>query len=229
MDYKHINVQKLARCYAEWHSIICQKQSGEGNVVSLKSGFSFSQEGYKYHILEQAAQIIDKIDWSDPNIIGSGKLIRMAMDLLGVRGFDNAQQNLVDYHDIVYFADQAFSTKCKDIEKALYLLYAENKYMEAFNLLSHLLKQKYALITYFFFLKDSNNFQVVRPKNHAVRFAMIDAPVHSATNCTWENYQLYLAVLCEVKNYLATQTSDKLTLTDTHSFIWMFWMLKSFK
>lgn len=229
MEYKHINEQKLTRCFNEWCENITRRQPDSSMPISFKDGVPNDEEGYKKCILEKAEVIKKKIDWTDPHLIGSGKLHAMAMELLAIHTDSNRIQNLVDYHDVLTFCDLLLTAKCKDIEKALYLLYAENRDMEAFMLLSHVLKKKYALISYFFFLKDSKKYQVVRPDNAAKRFSLIDAPVNCTLNCTWENYQLFNSVLKEVQSFLGAQMNDEVTLTDAHSFVWMFWMLNSYK
>ena len=56
------------------------------------------------------------------------------------------------------------------------------------------------------------------------RFAYIDAPAKSAAVCSWENYTTYNAVLSEVRSFLLSCLDEDVTLTDAHSFLWMFWL-----
>ena len=84
--------------------------------------------------------------------------------------------------------------------------------------------KKYALISYFFFLKNSDEYQVVRPNNFAERFPLLGADPKYALNCSWDNYHRYMDVLSEVKKFLEQHHID-ITLTDAHSFVWMLWML----
>ena len=220
----YVNLEKLQRSYAAWYAAVEEKQ-GCG-PVSFQDGLVHKEEGYKYRILQMGKAILDKFDWSAANLVGSGKIAQLAMELLGVCPSPGVQQNLVDYRDIMYLADQAYSQKLKDIEHGLYLLYAEGDEKDAFNILSHVLNKKYALISYFFFLKDSSKYQVVRPNNFAERFPMIGANGKCAINCSWDNYQEYMGVLTEVRQFLAERHAE-ITLTDAHSFVWMLWMLSS--
>lgn len=222
MDYKYIALQKLERCYTQWSSIISARQAGNPSTISFRKGIPFDEEGYKLQIIQSATDILNQIDWKDPQLIGSKRLLKMARDMLCISTPTGMQQNLVDYRDILFFCQQ----DSKKLELAFYLLYGENRDEEAFRLLSHLLKQKYALVSYFFFLKDSTKYQVVRPKNFAERFSMVDGPVQSTLVCTWENYQTYNAALEEIRHYLTTQITDEILLTDAHSFLWMFWMFQ---
>lgn len=223
----NVNILKLENCFDSLWKVIAKRQAVEPEQVSFKSGIIFDEEGDKYDILNRAEQIIHSTPWDEPNIIGSGKISKMALDLLAIRPYDNEQQNLVDYRDIMFFADQTFSSSAKDVEKALYYLYVKNEDKEAFNMLSRALNNKYALISYFFFLKDSSRYQVVRPKNFAERFPMIGAHPQCVLTCSWENYQTYISVLHEVYTFLSQKLNEKITLTDAHSFVWMLWMLSS--
>ena len=223
----NVNILKLQDCFNSLWKIIAERQAVNPDMISFKSGVIFDEEGYKYDILRRAEKIIHSTPWEEPGIIGSGKIASMALELLAIRPNDGDQQNLVDYRDIMFFADQTFSAYSKDIEKALYSLYVKNEDKEAFNMLSRALNKKYALISYFFFLKDSKHYQVVRPKNFAERFPMIGAHPQCTLNCSWENYQKYLSVLQEVYNFLTQKLNEDITLTDAHSFVWMLWMLSS--
>lgn len=219
----HINLEKLERSYNAWYAAVAEKQ-GNG-LVSFHDGIVWKEEGYKYRILEMASDILKTFNWSTNN--DSKKITEMALSLLWISPTPGMVQNLVDYRDVLYFADQAEAKRHKDdIAKALRLLYVEGNDKDAFNLLAHALNKKYALISYFFFLKNSDKYQVVRPNNFAERFPMIGANGKCAINCSWDNYQEYMGVLTEVRQFLAERHAE-ITLTDAHSFVWMLWMLSS--
>lgn len=223
----YVDSQKLQRCYDAWRAVVAAKQGDLNQSISFRSGVADAEEGYKYTILEKGKQILGQFDWSAPGLIGSSKIAQMVLDLLGICTSPGVQQNLVDYRDVMYFADQAYSKRLENIEKGLYLLFADGNDRDAFNILSQNLNMKYALISYFFFLKDSSKYQVVRPKNFAERFPMMGADPRCAMNCSWENYQRYVGVLEEVRCFLGERQTEDVTLTDAHSFVWMFWMLSN--
>ena len=224
----HINQQKIQYCFDSLWMIIADKQQECCGEISFQRGLIREEEGYKYRILERAKAIIADIPWTDADIIESGKITAMAMELLTIQPFENGKlQNLVDYRDIHYFFDCADKKK-KEIERLLYILYTQNRDEEVFKALSKVLHNKYALISYFFFLKDAEKYQVVRPNNFAERFGQIDAPTKCALVCSWENYETYNEVLAEVREFLHNCLYEEITLTDAHSFVWMFWMLKEY-
>ena len=225
-EFEFVSPEKLEKCYDAWKAIMAKRQADPNEPLSFHSGVVFEEEGYKFDIIKQGKEIVGRFDWSAPRIIGSGKIVQMALELLAIRPNHGDQQNLVDYRDIMYLADQAYSNKLKNIEKALYLLYADGNEKDAFNLLAHTLTKKYALISYFFFLKNSDVYQVVRPNNFAERFPLFGADHKYALNCSWDNYHRYMGVLNDVKKYLEKRHSG-ITLTDAHSFVWMLWMLSN--
>lgn len=225
IEYKLTKVDKLEKCYDTWENIIKKKLDDPNESISFHGGVVYNEEGYKYAIIEKGNEIWKKIDRMEPQLIGTGKIREIAMVLLAIEVQKGVIQNLVDYRDISYFIEKSSTKNCKDIEKALYLLYAKGDDKAAFSMLSQVLKKKYALISYFFFLKDSSKYQVVRPNNFAERFSLIGADSKYALECSWENYQKYMEVLKEVQVFLKEKKYDNVTLTDAHSFVWMLWML----
>lgn len=218
----YTNQEALEKCFDTLWPILADRQKGTQEEISFQSGIIWEEEGYKYDIIQEADSLLE--DFCKGKSEKYGKL---ATDLLGICTLDGERQNLVDYHDICYFTDQMCSKHREEIEKALYLLYEKGEEEEAFHLLHHALGNKYALISYFFFLKDSGKYQVVRPNNMAERLPLIGAKKQCVVQCSWENYQVYLAVLKEVRTFLENQLTEKITLTDAHSFVWMFHMLKN--
>ena len=216
-----VNFQKLQNRFDMLWSIIAEKQAGTCQEISFRKGWIHSQEGYKYKILAQSQEILrsaiaaSSTD-SEYSSIGA-KLLAIQPHL------DGKIQNLVDYRDIEFFYSQVCKKPC-EIGRLLHTLFTEDKDAEIFKALANILKNKYALISYFFFLKDSSKDRVVRPNNFMERFAYIDAPAKSAAVCSWENYTTYNAVLSEVRSFLLSCLDEDVTLTDAHSFLWMFWL-----
>lgn len=218
----YTNPEALEKCFDTLWPILAEKQKGNQEELSFQSGVIWKEEGYKYEIIEKGKNLIENFPKEQPEGFGD-----LALKLLWISTDDCPVQNLVDYHDNIFFQDQLDSAHKTEIEKALYLLYAENKDEEAFRLLKNALGNKYALISYFFFLKNSERYQVVRPNNMAERLPLIGAKKQCVLQCSWENYQVYLAVLEEVRTFLNNRLTEDVTLTDAQSFVWMFHMLKN--
>lgn len=222
----YVNYQKLQGCFDSLWMIIADIQAGSSEKISFRSGFIDREEGYKHRIISRAKAILQAFAWEEPQIIGSGKIITLALHLLGIQPCDDGKiQNLVDYRDRDIFLKMSVK-KQKEAEKLLYILYTSDRDADVFKGLTQVLGCKYALISYFFFLKDSSKYQVVRPENFAERFSLIDAPVTCVMKCSWENYETYNSVLKEAQSFLGDCLNEEITLTDAHSFIWMFWLFK---
>lgn len=223
----YTNQEALNECFNILWPILSDKQHSRQEDISFQSGIIQEEEGYKYAIIEKGGKIRKEYPLNDSKLIGTGKIGEMALRLLEICPKEDGKvQNLVDYRDVTLFKKYLHSEHAEDIEKALYLLFEKEAYEEAFNLLVCTFGKKYALISYFFFLKDSGKYQVVRPKNMAKKLSLITIQKQCALECTWENYQVYLAILREVREFLEGCLVEKITLTDAHSFVWMFWMLE---
>lgn len=225
-NMQFVNLEKLQYCFDALWAVLADKQAGRYETVSFRHGIIAEQEGFKQNLIEESKSKLLSMPWNEQGIIGSRRIYSVAGELLSMCPHKDASkpQILVDARDVSNFYLANHSQKVLSrIEEALRLLYTGNDDERAFNMLSASLpdRGKYALITYFFFLKDSSKYQVVRPNNFANRFAMIGAPTKCTKVCSWENYQTFLSVLREVKDYLSECLYEEISLTDAHSFVWM--------
>ena len=224
----YVNHKKLQNCFDSLWMLIADRQAGSHEEITFRKGFLDDEEGYKHRLLTKAECILRAFQWDSPQIIGSGKIITLALDLLGICPSENGKvQNLVDYRDVDVFIKLS-PKKQDEVERLLFHLFNSDQDDLVFKALVQVLGGKYALISYFFFLKDSAKYQVVRPDNFAERLSLIDAPINCVKKCSWENYEIYNAILKEVQSFLSDCLNDEVTLTDAHSFIWMFWLFKDY-
>ena len=218
-----VNSTLFNKCFDLLYAKVLEQQAVSGlKTFSFNEGFPAEQEIYKYTVWDQAHTIIEAIPWETPNIVGSGIIKQAVLDALRVQPLPGWTQNLVDWNDILYFDGLQ---KTKELEKGLYELYHNNNDEIAFKSIQAVVKNKFALISYFFFIKDREKYAVVRPKNFAWRFQAIGVKKPCTLQCSWNNYTTFMAVLQEVKDLLTLRISD-VTLLDAHSFIWMMWMIK---
>lgn len=210
-----------------WDKIAEAQKEYDVSEISFhdEKGFIWEQEGYKYSVASQAKKIMDEVPWNKPGIIGSGEIFAAARNALCVIPQDsNELQNLVDWRDIGSFFEIRNE---KEVEKALYnLFYTDVDEALAFEGLRTAIGNKYALISYFFFVKDYQKYEVMRPDNFAWRLQKIGASGKCTNSCSWKNYKEYLSILSEVRDFLNERVSGDITLLDAHTFMWMLWLIK---
>ena len=180
---EYVDAEKLERCYERLaEKIAKQDPTGKPDKISLHSGYIWKQEGYKYDVWRNAHDAIAAIPWGEPGLVGSGKIKAGVLDAL------RANVNLIDWSDIIYFDD---IRQIKELERALYGLYAPNSSVEdklSFGALSAMIKNKYALLSYLFFVKDKQNYMLMRPNNFAWRLKRIGVKPNCAYPPSWDNY-----------------------------------------
>ena len=69
----------------------------------------------------------------------------------------------------------------------------------------------------------------MRPQWFAKQLLKLGAPTTCTDRCTWENYQLYMAILREVRDFLQERISETITLIDAHSFVFSLYLVDEYK
>lgn len=184
------------------------------NGIDFQSGVLWEQEGYKYKVFAEGYDIMTS---------GAASYFELGGKALGIvpEGLQG-RQNLVDWHDVSDYYDKR--DKEVLIEDGLRQLYTTNEDEAAFNVLRSAFGNKYAIITYFFFLKSKDRYAVMRPANFVRRLPMIGASAKCTEKCTWENYMLFLSILNEVRDYLSGKI-ENVGLLEAHSFLWALWQI----
>lgn len=204
-------------------------QPGDPDTLSVHSGELWRWEGYKYEIFERGHQLMMSIPWEEPGILDSDIIPTAANQALNVIPSDwSRQENLVDWQDTGIIATLS-GAKLRTLKIALMKLYTTDDEEGAFNALVGVFGQKYALITYFFFLKDSCRFVVMRPLRFAEQFNLIGAPTKCSARATWENYLEFNAILGEVRDYLTDHLDEDVTLLDAHSYVWSLYVVANYR
>ena len=216
----------LQNCFTLLWDRIAEEQKSDSNI-SFSEGLLFTREGYKYDVSKQGKEIMEAVPWDEKGIVGSEKIFLAACRALSIipKG-DTEIQNLVDWSNL---GDFYASKKTKMIEKALKLLYVDDKEKEAFETLRAAVGNHYALISYFFFLKDSTRYAVMRPDNFRRRLVMIGESAKCTKSPTWDNYMTFCNILAEVRDFLQERVDGEMTLLEAHSFVWSFYMIEDVK
>ena len=167
-----------------------------------------------------------EVPWAEPGLDNSEAIFKAASDALHIipKGW-NRQQNLVDWHDTDYIWEMK---QTRPFIKALHKLYATDDEKAAFSDLNKAVGGRFAFISYFFFLKDPERFAVMRPIWFKKQLLRLGAPTTCTDRCSWENYQLYLAILREVREFLSERIDETVTLIDAHSFVFSLYLVDEF-
>lgn len=220
---EYVDAEKLERCYERLaEKIAKQDPTGKPDKISLHSGYIWKQEGYKYDVWRNARDAVDAIPWGEPGLVGSGKIKAGVLNALKVHS------NLLNWRDISRFENVP---QIEELERALDGLYAPNSSVEdklSFGALNAVMKNKYALSSYLFFVKDKQNYMVMRPNNFAWRLKRIGVKQDCTYPPSWDNYMIYMDALREVRAFLSERHTgeENITLLDAHSFVWSFWMIE---
>ena len=90
----------------------------------------------------------------------------------------------------------------------------------SFGRLVDLFGRQYALLAYFFFLKDRTAYAPISTGAFDAAFERLGIDVRTAGHASWENYAEYNRVLQDFRHALADRLGAETTLLDAHSFAW---------
>ncbi len=228
-----INIEKMDACFRIMEFALTSAPHylpGDPAFLSLHGGELWRREGYKYEVYERGHELMASVPWDKPGILDTDIISKAANQALNIIPADwSRQENLVDWQDAGIVATLS-DAKIRALKVALLKLYTTDDEDGAFNALVGVLGQKYALITYFFFLKDCSRFVVMRPLRFAEQFSLIGAPTTCTTRATWKNYQEFNTILGEVQNYLsAAIPGEDITLLDAHSYVWSLYVVAEYR
>lgn len=198
--------------------------------VDFDSGWLYKEEGYKKVIWNKAQDILKCNEWSLNNL-GEYDVINRVDSCMKIKIEPGVQQNLLDYRDGIYYRN-TINTQPKYGEQVLYRIYCTTDDEKSFNDAIALFGNRYSLITFLFFLKNSSSnfsenirYLPVRPNNMATRFQKLGIQTECTSLCTWEHYQEYLQIIAKVQERLKEQLGLEGDLIDAHSFVWALWLL----
>lgn len=228
----YIDRAKAEFCYSAVLNIITNPplfQKGDPTALSFKAGELFRREGYKHDVARKGHDVMMRVPWNNPDIIQKMTIPQAADEALRVIPNEwERPQNLVDWRDI----DGMFSIpdrQFRDYKAALYKLFASDDEKGAFEGLLKALGGKFAIISYFFFLKDPERFVVMRPNWFAKQLIKLGAPTTCTNLCSWENYQLFLSIMREVQGFLQEKSLEPVSLLDTHSWVFSLYLVDEYK
>ena len=150
------------------------------------------QEGYKYKVHTTARASLGFEQWKKSEI-GDGRIIRAVIEAIGIP--DN---NLVQWRERARTHQFLLETLDnpdgrQKLEGCLFGLYRESREAESFSDLVDIFGKRYALIAYFFFLKDASRYVPIAPSYFDTAFQHLGVKFKTSHSCSWENYSHYVS------------------------------------
>lgn len=223
---RYINWNSLDERIKQFIELILQKQSGKDygtTEIGFNVGFCKEQEGYKHKLWQDARARLNATEWVKEDI-GSGKIFSCIKEALTTKT-DKEQENLVDWHDVENFG-VTFAKDIGAVEAAVFKFFHTTDEKEAFVEMTTAIGERYPLISYLMFLKDSDRFLPFRPMALKERFEILDIRYPIVDVRSWDEYMRYIEIVRLIRSRLADKVGVDTDLLDAHSFIWMSNMLE---
>lgn len=233
-----ISPSTFAQVFRQFENHIRTESESPETFTDFQHGYVQQEEGYKAGVYHKAKEILAVPTWKKTSI-GEGKILENVIGSIEIRTWNGIRNNLVEWQskgrppEAVSHAKLLAARHSPPLrmatENALFRMYAEQEDAEScFNELTTLLGQRYDLIAYLFFLRNGEAFMPARPSHFPQAFKLFGIDYPMVKNCTWENYQGYLKILCEVQRLLkAIGIPGEIRLLDAHSFCWILRRLKN--
>ncbi len=187
--------------------------------------FAFKTEDYKETVYHVAVRIMDAQGWRKAQI-GSGIFLDRFIQAIEQPGNNLLQweprkgpQSRVHSELLTVRSNPA---KKNNLEKVFYDMYCRNQATQAeFDALAAICGSRYELLAYFFFIADRFRFLPIRTQTFDKVLAELGFEFKTAWQCSWENYQQFLAAMRDVQSCLHAEGVTDATLLDAHSFCWI--------
>ena len=224
-----LNPDRFAEQFQRFESLIPAHDGGKA-FVNFHQGVVADWEDYKPYLRVRALGILVPHMWTDAEI-GSGEILRRTIDAIEIQG-NGMTNNLVLWQnrfghsrrDHRVLLDAVTNVELREeLERHLFGLYRlDSDEGSTFDHLSKLIGAKYRLMAYLYFLKNMDRFMPILPTTFDDVFRDLGVDLVTVSNCSWENYQRFNAVLGEVQKALAEMEGlTKVRLIDAHSFCWI--------
>ena len=196
------------------------------DLVTFRDPKSFAfTEDYKENVARVATGVLDVPRWRLSEI-GTGKILGRVIDAI-----QQKENNLLQWearngpksraHKKMLEA-RANPAKRRQLETMLFDLYHRKRTGQIeFESLGNICGHRYELLAYLFFIADRHRFLPIRTKTFDRVLPQLGFSFRTAWQCSWENYQQFLAAMREVQAGLKSEGVTDATVLDAHSFCWI--------
>ena len=221
-DFHITNTSKIVEQLARFSSYV-QYKDGINEAISFRdcSGFLGREEDYKTGIAEKAREELHFKKWKK-EWIGTGNIALFAKAAMKKAG------NLVNKNQQIDFINRLnpdHPKYRKEAEQVLFDIYRDPSCDEA-TAFSHAVRTfgaKYDTIAFLFFIKDDTRFLPISVGHFDKGFSLLDIDHVTSGKCGWNNYQVYIEIIKEIRDIMEDILPMKSTprLIDAHSFVWI--------
>jgi hypothetical protein len=199
---------------------------------TFHEGLPAEWESYKPPLRARALEIMGAAEWRDDRV-GSGDILRSVIAAVEIREpRPGVRNNLVRWENRFGHANRSHHKLLDAIDEPGAQAHLERMFFdlyrgqvddsEAFEQLRSLVGNRYDLLSYFFFLRDSERYMPLAPRSFDQAFERLGIDLVTARKCSWDNYVLYNEALSDVQTALRTFAGiTDARLIDAHSFCWM--------
>jgi hypothetical protein len=201
-----------------------EKKSDEVFLGFPSNSYTEPEEEYKARVHAEGRRRLGCSNWTDQDA-GSGAILESVISAIEIEDNNMVQWDLrrgeagrehKKLHEL-----KGLPAERMKVETVFKSMYGGGDAADCFEQLTVLIGRRYRLIAYLFFLRDMNRYMPIVIGAFEEAFGLLGVPFHARRQCTWENYQEYLAVLSELRELLRSFLSDDVRLLDAHSFAWM--------
>jgi hypothetical protein len=207
-----------------------QSNSGQP-FVSFQAGLPGKWEDYKERLRAEALAILQPHRWRSKHLARPGILESLIAAVEISEPKRKLRNNLVRWENRWGHKNRSHRALLDArtdpqartaIQRWAFDLFHENAPApDAFERLRSLIGNRYDLLAYLFFLKDSTRFMPIAPSTFDEAFQLLGVNLITSGQCSWENYSRYNTVLSEIKTHLLGAGVHDTRLIDAHSFCWM--------
>lgn len=182
--------------------------------ISFNEGFLEVKEGHKVASAINARKALDFRAWYK-KAIGSGKILHLASKAI------DQSDKLVHHLSISHFKNVLESNA--EAEQALNMIFFSHDDESAFKKAMRVFGRKYDLLSFLFYVKNSERYLPIRPSRFDDSFKSLGLDYRTSYRCSWENYNGFISIIAEIQRIMneILPLKEPARLIDAHSFVWM--------
>jgi hypothetical protein len=224
-----LQTERFAEQFERFKQLI-RKASGQ-DFTSFTEGLAAEWEEYKGPLRQEALSRLGIEQWSSEGL-SDGKILAAAIDAIEIEDAEeHPRNNLVRWENTFGHANRSHRALLdakldavlrKRLEGWLFRFFRDQESdAESFEEFRQLAGNRYDLVAYFFYLKDSDRFMPIAPETFDKAFELLGIELKTSGECSWENYSFYNHALMEIRDALRDREALKnVRLIDAHSFCW---------